>query len=161
MSQAPFDAIIVPGYPFRIDKNRILFAVRLHFAKELYEKGIAKNIIFSGAAVQSPYIEGRVMKIIADSLGLPSEHTFVEDKALHSNQNALYGTRMARKMGFKKIAIATDPYQFSYMTLLLKFFAPKTGILTFYPSQMPTYDKPIPVIDSTDAFVKDFASPLK
>src|SRR4051812_23240993 len=161
MAEAPYDAIIVPGYPFGLEKNRILFAVRLHFAKELYEKGIAKNIIFSGAAVQTPYIEGRMMKIMADSLGIPSEHTFVEDKALHSNQNAILGTKMARKMGFKKIAIATDPYQFSYMTLLIRLFAPKTAILTFYPSQMPEYNKPLPLIDSTDAYVKDFVSPLK
>jgi uncharacterized SAM-binding protein YcdF (DUF218 family) len=161
MAQAPFDAIIVPGYPFRIEKNRILFAVRLHFAKELYDKGLAKNIIFSGAAVQTPYIEGQIMKIMADSLGIPPAHTFVESEALHSNQNALLGTRMAHKMGFRKVAIATDPYQFSYMTMLLKFFAPKTGILTFYPSQMPQYDKPLPAIDTTAYFIKDFISPLK
>jgi uncharacterized SAM-binding protein YcdF (DUF218 family) len=160
LAQAPFDAIIVPGYPFRLEKNKILFAVRVNFAKELFDKGIAKNIIFSGAAVQTPYIEGKIMKIIADSLGLPQEHTFVEDKALHSNQNAILGTKMARKMGFKKIAIATDPYQFSYMTLLLKLFEPKTAILTFYPNQMPQYDKPLPMIDTSAVFIKHFVSPL-
>src|SRR5690242_16651135 len=77
-AQAPYDAIIVPGYPFRLEKNRILFSVRVNFARELYEKGIAKNIIFSGDAVQTPFKEGKIMKIIADSLGIPSAYTFVE-----------------------------------------------------------------------------------
>ncbi len=157
MKQAPYDAIIVPGYPYREEKNRILFHTRIFFAKELYEKGIARNIIFSGAAVKTPYIEGKIMKTFADSLGIPSDHTFVEDKALHSNENTIYGTKLARMLGFKKIAVATDPYQFAYMTLLVKFYTPRTGILTFYPSQMPDYNQPLPFIDSTQAYVRNFA----
>ena len=154
---APYDAVIVPGYPYKTeDRNKILFNVRIFFAKELFEKGLVKNIIFSGGAAHTPYIEGKIMKTIADSLGLPPDNTFVEEKAMHSNENAKYGTKMAKAMGFKKIAIATDPYQFSYMTLLLKFFAPKTRILTFYPEQMPDYNKPLPYVDSTSAFIKDF-----
>lgn len=157
MKHAPYDAVIVPGYPYKTeDRNKILFNVRIFFAKELFEKGLAKNIIFSGGAAHTPYVEGRIMKIIADSLGLPPEHTFVEDKAMHSNENAKYGTQMAKAMGFKKIAIATDPYQFSYMTLLLKFYAPKTGILTFDPKQMPDYNKQLPSVDSTGSLVKNF-----
>ena len=156
MKRAPFDAVIIPGYPYREEKNRILFTVRVNFAKYLYDKGIAKNIIFSGAAVRTPYVEGKIMKMIADSLGIPPEHTFVEDKALHSNQNALYGTRMAKKMGYKNIALATDPYQFSYLTLLRTLYTPKTAIITFNPNEMPVYDVELPSIDSSSAYVQDF-----
>lgn len=157
LKNAPYDVVIVPGYPYKSnDQYKMLFNIRVFFAKELYEKGLTKNIIFSGGAAHTPYMEGRIMKTIADSLGLPAEHTFVEEKSMHSTENAKYGTKMARKMGFKKIAIATDPYQFSYMTLILRFFAPRTKILTFPPDQMPDYNKPLPLVDSTDAFVKDF-----
>lgn len=157
MKHAPYDAVIVPGYPYKTEgRNKILFNVRIFFAKELFEKGLAKNIIFSGGAAHTPYVEGKIMKTIADSLGLPPEHTFVEDKAMHSNENAKYGTKMAKSMGFKKIAVATDPYQFSYMTLLLKFFAPRTKILTFDPDRMADYNKPLPDVDTSNAFIKDF-----
>ena len=156
MKRAPFDAIIVPGFPYLQVKDEILFNVRMNFAKELYEKGIAKNIIFSGAAVHSPYIEGKIMKIIADSLGIPANHTFVEDKALHSNENAINGTRLAHKLGFKNIAVATDPYQFAYMVYLLKFYTSSTAIISFFTNQMPVDMQPMPRVDTTQAYVKNF-----
>lgn len=163
--RAPFDAIIIPGYPYvtsqypyGTERNRILLNTRVYWAKELYDKGIAKNIIFSGAATHTPYVEGMIMKIIADSLGIPPEHTFVEDKALHSWQNALYGKRMAKKMGFKNIAMATDPYQFSYLTYLVAIFTPGMPIITFKPERMVEFITPLPSIDSSGAFIKDFKS---
>lgn len=163
LKRAPYDAIIVPGYPYVTpehpygsERNKILLNTRLYWAKELYDKGIAKNIIFSGAAVHTPYVEGCVMKQMADSLGIPSNHTFVEDKAEHSYQNATYGKRLAKKLGFKKIAVATDPYQFAYMTYLLNLFTPGMPILTFMPERMVEFIKPLPDIDSTDAYVQGF-----
>lgn len=163
--KAPFDVVIVPGYPYvtaeypySTERNRILLNTRVHWAKELYDKGIVKNIIFSGAATHTPFIEGKIMKIMADSLGIPSEHTFVEDKALHSYQNAIYGKRLAKKMGFKNIAIATDPYQFAYLTYLVNIFTPGLPIITFKPERMVEFIKPLPSIDSSEAFIKDFKS---
>ncbi len=156
IAKGPYDAIIVPGYPYRDAKYPELFTSRIFFAKELYDKGIAKNIIFSGAAVHTPYVEGTLMKTFADSLGINPNHTFAEVKAEHSNQNALLGYRMAKRLGFKKVAIASDPFQFSYMILLRGLFAPKTRLISFPPSQMGAYLKPLPDIDTTASFLKDF-----
>jgi uncharacterized SAM-binding protein YcdF (DUF218 family) len=96
---------------------------------------------------------------MADSLGIPPQHTFVEDKAIHSYQNAIYGKRLAKKLGFKKIAIATDPYQFAYMTYLLNLFTPGMPILTFMPERMVEFIQPLPDIDSSDAYLHDFVPP--
>lgn len=163
MKRAPYDAIIVPGYPYVTEKypygserNKILLNTRIYWAKELYDKGITKNIIFSGAATHTPFVEGCIMKMIADSLGIPGEHTFIEDKALHSYQNAIYGKRLAKKLGFKKIAVATDPFQFAYMTYLLNIFTPGMPILTFKPERMAEFIKPLPQIDANDAYVENF-----
>ncbi len=160
VKRAPFDAIIVPGFPYKQAKDSILLNVRLYWAKELYDRGVARNIIFSGAAVHTAYNEGMIMKIMADSLGIPSNHTFVEGHALHTTSNAKLGKRLARKLGFKKIAAATDPYQYSYMKLLMWFSAPGVPILTFPRDSMLAYFKPLPVVNPRDAFVKDFV-PLK
>jgi len=51
---------------------------------------LPRNIIFSGSAVSSPYVEGVAMKIIADTLGI-RRPTFSETKAEHSTENAYYG----------------------------------------------------------------------
>jgi len=117
---------------------------------------MARNIIFSGGAIHTPYIEGRIMKIIADSLGIPPQHTFSEEQAPHSYQNVTYSYKLAHKLGFKKIAVATDPYQFAYMTGFLWYAAPGAGILSFLPDSMGKYIRPLPVFDKHQAFVQGF-----
>lgn len=158
MQRAPYDVIIVPGYPYRAATYPELFTSRLFFAKELYESGVARHIIFSGAAVHTEYEEGKIMREFAVALGIPEEKTFVEPHALHSWQNVKYGKRLAKKLGFKKIAVATDPFQFSYMRLL----APGMPILSFLPDtpSMQKYILPLPDIDISKARVKEF-TPLK
>lgn len=155
-AKAPFDAVIVPGYPFDAPSHKELFSIRVHWAKALYERGVAKNIIFSGAAVHTPYIEGKIMKIFADSLGIPAEHLFEETEALHSNQNITKGKKLAKKLGFKKIAIATDPFQFAYMSLLVGIYAPGMCLLTFSPDSMSHFYHPLPVIDASSAYVQNW-----
>lgn len=160
LKKAPFDAVIIPGYPYRAETNQILFNVRLAFARDLYNKGITKHIIFSGAATHTPFEEGPLMKAMADSAGLPVNVTFSENRALHSNQNIVYGKKLAKELGFKNVVVATDPYQFAYMTVLMKLYAPGMGIISFPPAQMPVYDQEPPVFDSTAFLVKNFV-PLK
>jgi len=145
-AKAPFDVIIVPGYPYQSESHPELFNIRMHYAKTLYERGITKNIIFSGAAVHTPFVEGKLMKQFADSLGIPSANTFEENYARHSNQNLVKGKRMAKKLGFKKIGVATDPFQFAYMTLLADIYTPGMPMLTFSPDSMNVYDLPLPEI---------------
>ena len=156
-AKAPFDVIIIPGYPYSDNAEFPLLEARMNFAKELYDKGIAHNIIFSGGSIHNAYNEARVMRIIADSLGIPAEHTFMEERAPHSYHNLVYGRKMAKSLGFKKIAVATDPYQYSYMSFLVGF-APGVRILTFSPDSMKRYITALPSIDASSAFNKDFVS---
>ena len=117
----PYDVVIVTGIPYNDSSSSgLIFAARVLWAKYLYDHGIAKNIIFSGAAVSTPYYEGKAMKIVADSLGIPSNHTFSEIRAEHSTENVWYGMKMARKMGFKRIALAADPFQVKMLRGFLK-----------------------------------------
>ena len=106
-----YDAIIVPGTPIGEKGLESIFIARMRWAKYLYDNQIAKNIIFSGGAVHTPYVEALAMKIYADSMGIPSNHTFAETKAQHSTENVYFGMKMAQKLGFKKIALSTDIFQ--------------------------------------------------
>lgn len=115
-----FDAIIVPGVPFNgawytTMKGRVLWSAYL------YKHGLAKNVIYSGSAVYSPYYEAKIMALYAQELGVQPQHIFVDTLAEHSTENVYYSYLLARNLGFKSIALATDPFQ----SAMLKRFTRK------------------------------------
>ncbi len=107
-----YDMVIVPGVPLEdsLQWGRIMRG-RVYWSKFLYDKGIAKNIMFSGSAVYTPYYEGIVMALYAEAIGIPREHIFWETMAEHSTENIYYSYKKAKKLGFKTFALASDPYQ--------------------------------------------------
>ena len=108
---APYDALIVPGIPFENDNWNYVMKSRVLWSVYLYNQGYAKNIIYSGSAVYSPYVEAKIMAMYAEKLGVPREHIFIEPTAEHSTENVYYSTLIAKRKGFKKVAIATDRFQ--------------------------------------------------
>ncbi|MEX0812994.1 MAG: YdcF family protein [Chitinophagales bacterium] len=110
---APYDVVIVPGFPYTESEQEINFVMRLRvfWAYHLIKNGITENVIFSGAAVHTPYVESEIMAQYAQSLGIPAKHIFVESRAEHSTENLFYGYALALKLGFDHIAVATDPVQ--------------------------------------------------
>ncbi len=106
-----YDLIVVPGVPLENGKWSRTMKARVYWSKYLYDQGIAKNIMYSGSAVYTPYYEAEVMALYAQAIGIDSTHIFTETKAEHSTENIYYSFKKARKMGFRKIALATDPFQ--------------------------------------------------
>jgi uncharacterized SAM-binding protein YcdF (DUF218 family) len=155
--RAPYDVIIVPGMGFDTATQQTSgFNTRIVWAKTLYDRGVAKNIIFSGAACSSPYVEGTVMKMIAEKIGVPSQHIFSEIQAEHSKENVYFGWLMARKLGFKKIALATDPYQALYLKAFVEKNMPDMGILPLSIDSLKYFSPPVPQVDVSTVLVKDF-----
>jgi uncharacterized SAM-binding protein YcdF (DUF218 family) len=111
IKNVPFDAIIVPGAPYNATKWNDVMRYRILWSKFLFDKGYTRNIIFSGAAVHSPYVESKIMALYCEALGVPKENIYTEEKAEHSTENVYYSYYLAQKNGFKNIALATDPYQ--------------------------------------------------
>jgi hypothetical protein len=157
LKEAPYDVIIVPGCPYNGTDWSLPMKGRVIWASYLVNKGIAKNVIFSGAAVYTPYVEGKVMAIYAESLGVAKEKIYVEDKAEHSTENIYYSYEMAKKLGFKKIAVASDQFQ---SNLLMRFtrvrFATPIDHIPFVIDTLSKIDDVHPFIDATPAKVKDF-----
>ena len=106
-----YDMIAVPGVPFIETGWDSTMKARVYWSKYLYDRGIAKNIMYSGSSVYSPYYEGEIMAMYAIAIGIPKEHVFSEIKAEHSTENLYYVYLKAKKMGFTKIALASDPFQ--------------------------------------------------
>lgn len=106
-----YDMIAVPGVPFTENGWDSTMKARVYWSKYLYDLGIAKNIMYSGSSVYSPYYEGEIMVLYAIAIGIPKEHVFAETKAEHSTENLYYVALKSKKMGFTSIALATDPFQ--------------------------------------------------
>lgn len=114
-----YDAIIVPGYPFNPDgKMNAIYKMRLHWAFELYSKGIAKNIITSGGAVHSPYVESQIFALYLEEMGVDPEHLIIEEQAEHSLENVFYSLELAKERGYKTVAVATDLFQSGMIQIL-------------------------------------------
>ncbi|RYY22926.1 MAG: YdcF family protein, partial [Chitinophagaceae bacterium] len=150
-----------PGVPFENNSWSRVMKGRVYWAKHLYDKGIAKNIIFSGGAVYSPYAEAEIMALYATELGIPKTNVFAETRAEHSTENLFYSYKMARKMGFKTIALASDPFQ----TKMLRKFARKkvdkeVALIPFVIDTLKIIEPGMidPEIDYQKALVSDFKS---
>jgi uncharacterized SAM-binding protein YcdF (DUF218 family) len=159
MKHDGYDAIIVPGFPYNGSTWSFTMKSRVLWAVHLYKTGVAKNIIFSGSAVYSPYIESRVMALYAEELGVPKEHIFVEEQAQHSTENVYYSYHLGRSLGFEKMAVASDPVQ---SKLLMGFanrrFDRQIHFVPYIMSTVIAMDTVAPCIDATAAFTDDFQS---
>ncbi len=157
LTKAPYDVVIVPGIAYDTTKQQTNgFNARIIWAKTLYDRGITKNIIFSGAACYSPYVEGQTMKLIAEAMGVPAEHVFAETQAEHGKENVYYSYLMAQKLGFKKVALAADPYQAFFLEGFIQTNLPDMGILPIAVDSLKKLYLPVSAIDASPAFVKNF-----
>lgn len=153
----PYDVIIVPGVPFNGTRWDTVMKGRVLWASHLYKRGIAKNIIFSGGAVYTPYVEGKVFALYAKALGVPGNHIFVDSLAQHSTENVYYSYQLARQLGFKKIAVATDPYQSAkLMGYTKRRFKSEITFIPFVEDTLKLINGVNPVIDAVSAKVSSF-----
>lgn len=106
-----YEMVAVPGVPFTEAGWDSTMKARVYWSKHLFDKGIAKNIMYSGSSVYSPYYEAEIMALYAVAIGIPKENVFTETKAEHSTENLYYVHLKSKKMGFTNVALATDPFQ--------------------------------------------------
>jgi len=156
-----YDIIIVPGVPLENGKWSNTMKARICWSKYLFDKGIAKNIMFSGSAVYTPYIEAKIMALYAEALGIPKENIYTETKAEHSTENIYFSYKLAKKLNFKTIAIASDPFQ---TKMLRKFTRKKINSdidlipIVFDTLKAMNISSIDPLINIQEAFVNDFIS---
>lgn len=156
--KAPYDVIIVPGFPHdslkgwdRTTKGRIVWA------RYLIEEGISKNVIFSGSAVYTPYVEAKVMREYGRAYGIPDSVMYVETKAEHSTENVFYSYYLAKQLGFSKIALATDPFQAKMLKRFIKKrLGGKVDLIPFSFEVLRQQDRPDPQLNVDSLLVSDF-----
>lgn len=158
LSKAPYDAIIVPGVPFDGKHWSETMRNRVYWSSYLYKKGITKNIIYSGSAVYTEYEEAKIMALYGEALGIPKEHIFLDPRAEHSTENVYYSYRVAKKQGFQKMALATDPFQLNSMRKFIKKFELPVDFLPILKDTLLKQDLTEPLIDPSSAKRANFVS---
>ena len=160
IKNGPYDVIIVPGIPYHEDKGAgLIMKLRLLWAHHLIAAGIAQHVIFSGSAVYTPYVESQIMASCAMELGIPASHIFCETRAEHSTENEVYSIRLAQKLGFEKIAVATGPYQSAFLSAYVKDHDLPVSFIPITPFSIGKEDPAtFSGIDPSTAFVEGFVS---
>lgn len=157
--QAPYDAVIVPGFPHIKDSMTVVVQNRVIWAWYLYSKGMVKNVIFSGGAVYSPYKEAEIMALYAIQLGIPREHVFIEIQAEHSTENLYYSYKIAEQNGFNRVAVATDATQSSFMYSINNHrFKIPVDFIPIVNDTLKQLPRIKPDINQDTALVADFVS---
>lgn len=154
----PYDVIIVPGFPSDSGRINGVLKERIGWAYYLYQNGYTKHIIFSGSAVYTPYMEAKVMRLYAIQLGIPAEVIFIETNAEHTTENLYYSCRMAKEMGFTKIAFASHPAQTSFMKPFRRKFKLKLDMLPLVTDSLRKFPVEFTPIDAKEAVKPDFIS---
>jgi hypothetical protein len=156
--QKGYDVIIVPGGPFDSAWSRVIKA-RMYWSKYLFDQGIARNIIFSGAAVYTPYVESRIMALYGEAIGIPKDHIFLETRAEHSTENAFYGYQKAKELHFQRIALASDPFQARLLKRFVrKKISPSMGLIPIVWDTLRSLESQMtdPAIDARQAEIEPF-----
>lgn len=122
----PSDAIILlegDGF-FRISK-----------AVDLYKRGMAKKIVFSGNIIDKDYGSfpfEEVKPFILEG-GVPEEDLIHEDVSRHTREQAVEVVKMALANGWKKLAlVASQEHQYrAYLTFLREVLDTNSGLILY------------------------------
>lgn len=123
---APSDAIILlegDGF-FRFRK-----------AVSLYQKGLAKKIVFSGNIIDKEYgsFPFEEVKPFIVEAGVPEDDLIHEDVSKHTRQQAVEVVKMALANGWKKLVlVASSEHQYrAYLTFLREVLDTQSGIIIY------------------------------
>jgi len=151
-----YDVIIVPGVPYDANNWSVFLKWRIHWSAFLFKQGITKNIIYSGSAVHTEYVEANIMKLFGEKLGIPSSKIIAEVEAEHSTENLYYSYIIAKARGFKKIALATDPFQSDMLDDYIVKYNMDIDLIPIVYSIADTINMYEPKIKFQDEFIKSF-----
>lgn len=159
----PYDAVIVPGTPYRTTGWDEATHARVVWAVYLHRIGVTRRIIMSGSAVYSPWVEAKVMREYAVALGVPRGDVLIEDRAEHSTENLFYGYRVAQHAGLTNVALASDGFQVKMLKSFNRRMKRRLGaridlIPLVRDSVHHLFVLPSPVIDPSVAHVDTFVS---
>ena len=108
---------------------------RFQKAVELYEKGLASKVVFSGNIIDKHYGSFPFDEIKPYLLkeGVPESIIIHEDRSTNTREQAIEVVKMAAEMGWKKLAlIASHEHQYrAYLTFLREVLDTGCGLIIY------------------------------
>ena len=108
---------------------------RIQKAVELYEKGLASKVVFSGNIIDKKYGSFPFDEIKPYLLreGIPESIIVHEDKSTNTREQAIEVVKMAVAMGWKKLVlIASQEHQYrAYLTFLREVLDTNSGLIIY------------------------------
>ncbi len=135
------DVIVVLGYGPPVDENgkpKPELARRVEKGVELYNQGLAENIIMTGGNTYEDYFEAKVMRDVATQMGVPEKDIYLELEAMDTIGNSRGSTRIMKEHGWKSAIIVSSPY---HLKRALHLFSANEGI-EFQTAGCDTPDNP-------------------
>ena len=108
---AKADAIIVLGAAVRKGEASPAFAGRIRHGIELWKRGLAPKLIFTGGLGHDGIIpEAEVARRIAEAEGIPPDAILVETVSTTTWENFTEAARLMKASGLRSAVIVSDPY---------------------------------------------------
>lgn len=144
----PLDVVIIPGCPARPDGS--LSACqwqRAIWGAELWEGGVTRAFVTSGGAVQNRFIEAEGIRAGMVALGVPEAVVHLETQAMHTDENAGYGLRVAEALGFERVGFASHGGQARGMRVMAKGWGePAMALPMDLPRVIRRYHQGVPAV---------------
>ena len=113
------DTIIVLGAAINGDQPSPVFRERIHHGINLYQKGIATSIIFTGGLGQGEsHTESAVAQAYAIALGVPDKAILIEEKSRTTQQNLSESLTLMQRNQLKTAIIVSDPLHLRRATVM-------------------------------------------
>lgn len=107
---APADAIIVLGAAAYDARPSPVFAERIRHGIDLYQRGLAKHLIFTGGFGKGArFSESQVAQRYALKHGVPRQAILIETRSRTTHQNLQQAAALMKAHGFKRAIVVSDP----------------------------------------------------
>jgi uncharacterized SAM-binding protein YcdF (DUF218 family) len=107
---APADVIIVLGAAAYDARPSPVFAERIRHGIDLYQRGLAKRLIFTGGfGTGARFSESQVAQRYALKHGVPRQAILIETRSRTTHQNLQQAAALMKANGFKRAIIVSDP----------------------------------------------------
>lgn len=107
---APVDCIIVLGAAVQGNEPTPVFAERIRHAVNLYQRGLAEKIIFTGGTgAGNQHSESSVARTFAQRLGIPDTAIYSEKSSHTTQQNLAEAAALMQQHGLHSAIIVSDP----------------------------------------------------
>ena len=107
---APADVIIVLGAAAYDARPSPVFAERIRHGIDLYQRGLAKHLIFTGGFGNGArFSESQVAQRYALKRGVPRQAILIETRSRTTHQNLQQAAALMKAHGFKRAIVVSDP----------------------------------------------------